>query len=403
MKSMKKYGLLVILAVCCMMLSACSKMDEYKKFSAGKEVLYTGKPDSATAYSGKKRIKLVWQRTSDPKVSMTRVYWNNRTDSIDVTINNSVSSTKRDSLMIANLAEGNYNFELVDYDAAGNRSVVSRISGSAYGDTFERSLLNRAVQSFGKQFDLAGSTALNWYGSDAQSIGVEVTYQDNAKVSHMVIVKPSANTTFLADYDVKAPISYRTMFLPDSTAIDTFYAAAVQKTVDDPSQIIIKNSGYPFKPGKNGGRWSDIADWVTTDSEKNHAGVGGLDNLNTSTENYMSFEYWGTPQIINGKIYQTGMLTPGSYRLVVSISNINNNLENSFLSIAKGNFIPDVANVSSSLANIKLTNGGMNNKDLTLSFSLTQQELVSLGVVCTMQFVNESSLRIKQFRLYKDN
>jgi hypothetical protein len=97
------------------------------------------------------------------------------------------------------------------------------------------------------------------------------------------------------------------------------------------------------------------------------------------------------------------MLTPGSYRLVVSISNINNNLENSFLSIAKGNFIPDVANVSSSLANIKLTNGGMNNKDLTLSFSLTQQELVSLGVVCTMQFVNESSLRIKQFRLYKDN
>ncbi|MEO7211782.1 DUF4998 domain-containing protein [Mucilaginibacter sp.] len=403
MKSETKYKLLFILTACCTLLAACTKMDEYKKFSAGKEVLYTGKADSVKTYSGKKRIKLSWLHASDPKVVKTRIFWNNRTDSTDVLLNNATLANGRHSILISNLAEGNYNFELFNYDKDGNRSVVSRTSGSVYGENFEKSLLNRAISGFGKQFDADGSTAITWYNSDAQSLGLELTYSDNAHNAHKIIVAPNVATTILADYDINVPISYRTMFLPDSAAIDTFYAVAALKTVTNPNEINIKNSGYPFKPGKVIGRWSDLATWTANDAVKNHGGVGGLDNLNTSTENYMSFEFWGTPQIINGKVYQTGSLLPGSYRLVVTISNINNNLENSYLSIAKGSTLPDVADINTSLVNVKLTNGSMNNKDITLSFSMSEQGMVSLGVVSTMQFVNESSLRIKQFRLYKDN
>ncbi|MCZ4222639.1 DUF4998 domain-containing protein [Pedobacter rhodius] len=393
----------LILGICSMVMSACTKMDAYKDFGGGKEILYAGKPDSAIAFSGKNRLKLSWLRASDPKVVKTRIFWNNHKDSVEVAW--SATTSKRISTII-NLAEGNYNFELYNYDAAGNHSVVSRCSGSVYGEVFQKSLFNRNLDNFyAKQFNLPYNAALSWSSSDAKSVGVEVTYKTSSGADKRVISEAKSNVTYLPDYDLTSPVSYRTMFLPDSAAIDTFFTAAVIKSPATllPGQIHLKNAGYPFKAAKTVGRWGTLADWTTNDAAKNHDGpVGGLDNLNTSVENFISFEFWGTPAINNGKISQTGSLPAGAYRLVVTISNINNNLEDAYISIAKGTELPDVANVSSSLARLKLTNNQMNNKDFTLSFTLTQQETLTLGMVCTMKNVNESSLRIRKFVLYKD-
>ncbi|GGI25702.1 DUF4998 domain-containing protein [Pedobacter mendelii] len=393
----------LILIACFLFLAACKKIDAYKDFGGGKEILYAGKPDSAIAYSGKSRIMLSWLRASDPKVVKTRVFWNNHKDSVEVSL--ATASSKRISTII-NLAEGNYNFELYNYDAVGNHSVVSRCSGSAYGEVFQKSLFNRNLDNFyAKQFNLPYNAALSWSNSDVKSVGVEVIYKNSQGVDKRVTSNAKAASTFLPDYDLTSPVSYRTMFLPDSSAIDTFFTEAIIKSPAAllPGQIHLKNSGYPFKAAKTVGRWGTLADWNTNDAAKNHDGpVGGLDNLNTSIDNYISFEFWGTPAINNGKISQTGTLPAGSYRLVVTISSINNNLEDSYISIAKGTELPDVANISSSLARLKLTNSQMNNKDFTLSFTLTQQEILSLGMVCTMKNVNESSLRIRKFVLFKD-
>ncbi|MBC7886472.1 MAG: DUF5013 domain-containing protein [Ferruginibacter sp.] len=401
----KNYNPFLILAAGCCILSACSKMDEYKKFTGDKEISYTGKADSVIAYSGKNRINLSWLRSSDPKVAKTRIYWKNRTDSVEVPLNNSVPGSRRLNAIINNLPEGSYNFELFNFDNLGNTSVVSRVSGVAYGATFQQSLLNRGIESFyARQFNIGYNAAVQWFASAEKSIGVEVSYMDSAGVTRKVIGDPKLSSTHLPKYDERNPISYRTMFLPDSTAIDTFYTAAASKTVNTllPNQVHIKNPGNPFIAEKMVGRWGTLADWITTTPVKNHdGGVGGIDNLNTSTQRLLSFEFWGTPAIVNGKVYQTGSLPAGSYRLVVTTENINNNLENSYISVAKGSILPDVANISQSVVNLKFINN-MSNKDLTLSFTLTQFELISLGVVSTMQQVNESSLRIRSFKLFKD-
>lgn len=403
MKLEKKNIQLSILFACCLIASSCTKMDAYKDFGAGKEVLYTGRPDSVIAFSGNSRIKISWLRASDPKVVKTRIFWNNRKDSIEVPI---PTATAKRLNTIVNLPEGNYNFELYNYDASGNRSVVSRCSGSSYGDVFQRSLFSRTLENFyAKQFNLPNNAALSWASSDAKSVGVEVVYKNTAGENKRVTSSAKSFVTYLPDYDMSSPVTYRTMFLPDSSAIDTFFTAAVVRSpgVLLPGQIHLKNSGYPFKAAKTVGRWGTLADWLANDAVKNHDGpVGGLDNLNTSTDNYLSYEFWGTPAINNGKIYQTGTLPAGTYRLVVTVSNINNNLEDSYLSITKGSELPDVENINSSLVKLKFTNNQMNNKDFTLSFTLTQQEKITLGLVCTMKNVNESSLRIRKFMFFKD-
>jgi hypothetical protein len=394
---------LFILGTCCLIASACTKMDAYKDFGAGKEVLYTGRPDSVIAFSGNNRIKISWLRASDPKVVKTRIFWNNRKDSVEVPL--PAAAAKRLNSFI-NLPEGNYNFELFNYDASGNHSVVSRCSGSSYGDVFQRSLFGRNLDNFyAKQFNLPNNAALSWASSDAKSVGVEVLYKNTAGNNIRVTSTAKSSVTYLPDYDLSSPVTYRTMFLPDSAAIDTFFTAAVVKSpaLLLPGQIHLKNSGYPFKAAKTVGRWGTLADWMANDAVKNHDGpVGGLDNLNTSTENYLSYEFWGTPAIVNGKVFQTGTLAPGDYRMVVTVSNINNNLEDSYVSITKGTELPDVENINNSLVKLKLTNNQMNNKDFTLSFTLTQQETITMGLVCTMKNVNESSLRIRKFMFFKD-
>lgn len=400
---LNKYTPIFILAISTILFAACSKMDDYKEFGAGKEKLYSGKPDSAITFSGKNRIKLSWLRASDPKVVKTRIFWNNHTDSVEVVQPN---NTDKRLTTIISLPEGNYNFELYNYDAAGNRSVASRVSGSSFGPIYQQSLLNRGLESFyARQFNIENKAALSWYPSDSKSPGMEVTYKNTGGQNVTVISDGKAGSTFLADYDLSSPVTYRTMFLPDSSAIDVFYAPSL--TVSPSSlvanQIHLKNAGYPFKASKTVGRWGTLADWITNDAAKNHDGpVGGLDNLNTSVENYISFEYWGTPAITNGKIYQVGKLAPGSYRLVVTISSATNNLEDSYICVTKGNIVPDIADVNSSLANLKVINSSMSNKDFTLAFTLTQQEVIALGMSVTMKTVNESSLRIRKFTLFKD-
>ena len=405
MNIMKKYSSFFMLGTCCFIWAACSKMDDYKNFSNGKEVSYTGKPDSVITYSGKNRVGISWLRSADPKIVMTRIYWNNRTDSMDVSLASSVPGSKRINTIVNNLPEGNYNFELFNFDEPGNRSVVSRGSGASYGETFQKSLLNRSVESFyAKQFNIGYHAAVQWFAPAEKSVGMEITYRDTLGGTRKVIGDAKSSTTLIPGYDESNAISYRTLYVPDSTAIDTFYTGVASRTVNTllPNQIHIKNPGNPFKAEKVVGRWGTLADWTTTTPVKNHdGGVGGIDNLNTSTQSLLSFEFWGTPAIVNGKVYQTGTLPAGNYRLVVTTENINNNLENSYISVAKGSILPDVANIGQSVVSLKFVSN-MSNKDHTLSFTLTQPELLSFGVVSIMQLVNDSSLRIRSFKLFKD-
>ncbi|HVK49771.1 MAG TPA: DUF4998 domain-containing protein, partial [Pseudobacter sp.] len=81
-----QYTLLLLLAFT-LGTGACSKMDEeYKDFTKGGEIIYTGKVDSLKIFPGKNRFKLSWALVSDQRISKCRVFWNEGEDSITVPV-----------------------------------------------------------------------------------------------------------------------------------------------------------------------------------------------------------------------------------------------------------------------------------------------------------------------------
>lgn len=230
-------------------VSSCSKMDDYKKFLAGGEIKYPGKVDSVIVHSGKNRIILSLILGSDPSVTKVRAYWKNRGDSVEIDV---VRSTGTDTLnmMISNLSEGIYNFELFTYDSEGNKSVVKNTSSTVYGSTYEGSLLDRPLSS-------AACDDIKWGTATAEMLGVEVSYTDNSNISHKLLVPNSELKTTLLNPGTDAKFDYRTMYIPNPLAIDTFYTAS--KTVLFKNTVLesgtyevlsTNNTPHGWMPGK---------------------------------------------------------------------------------------------------------------------------------------------------------
>src|SRR5690554_6134543 len=66
--------------------ASCSKWDDFKKYVEDGEISYVGKLDSVQVFSGKERVRLYGLFRADPKVEKVRVYWNDRKDSIDYSV-----------------------------------------------------------------------------------------------------------------------------------------------------------------------------------------------------------------------------------------------------------------------------------------------------------------------------
>ncbi|SER66451.1 DUF4998 domain-containing protein [Pedobacter rhizosphaerae] len=392
-----KYIIAYSMVAVALLMASCSKMDDYKKLTDGKEITYPGKADSLTVLSGRNRALVKFLLISDPNITKATIYWNNKANHQDVAITRGkgIDTIK---VMVPSLPEGNYSFEVFTFDKNGNKSVAALKQGATYGDIFEKSLLNRILERAVYQ-PSTGATILNWRVSDAGSVGVDVTYTTVNGVSRTKRVTKAANQIVLTDRNPDTDIQYRTLFLPDSTAIDTFYSASVSRKINE---FLLKNSGAPFIAGKRDGRWGDLAEWTTNAAAKNMSNktIGGFDSYNGG--GFISFEYWYSPQISNGKIFQTTTLPAGKYRFVATVSEINSTLEATYLVVDAGKTLPDVANISQAIGNFRFLDNSQNGKDYAVSFTLAQAQEISLGFVSTMFVKHESSIRISKVRLYKD-
>lgn len=378
------------------LFSACTKMDDYRdKFTDGREKLYTGKADSVKVFPGKNRVLLQWLYIADPKVSNAKVYWNNRRDSTAVVVKRT-TGVDTIKLYINNLVEGNYNFEIISYDADGNASVTVMRSAEVFGDTYQAGLLNRLVKTAEIK---SGNAEISWYSADQEALFTELRYTNNAGAQIKRIINAISDTSLLADYKTGSRFEYRTLYLPDSASIDTFYTAWQQKGVTaDITSLYLKNAGFPFNAAvMANGRFGTLADWTTNAAAKNISGQGGFDNY--PGYGTLAFEYWGTPAINNGKIYQTVTLPAGKYKLQASVESIAYDLPATYLVAAAGTTIPDAAAYEQSLGFGKFTNGSLNNKTLDANFTLTAETVVSMGVVANMVSGNQN-LRVKGIKLY---
>ncbi|TQM51323.1 uncharacterized protein DUF1735 [Arcticibacter tournemirensis] len=162
----------------------------------------------------------------------------------------------------------------------------------------------------------------------------------------------------------------------------------------------LKNPGNPFaaaalQPGQT--RWGTLADWKTNASVLSHGGYGGFSSGLLNMESG-----WGSPQILNGKIYQTVTLPAGNYYYDLSGGDWSGGehfLKDPAYSVVAMNVdsLPDYKDIAGN-PNIKyvlLTKAPQQ----ILNFQLTETTKITLGSVINY-IQNEQGFKTKQVLLY---
>ena len=381
----KLYMYLGIAALACTaLLGSCSdqEYDDYKKFAADGEINYTEKVDSLKAFSGKNRIKIQGVIDADPKITGFRVYWNDGRDSVSESITRS-GSVDTLSVIIDDIPENIYNFKVITYDAAGNTSLATNVTGAVYGERYQSTLFNRPVVANDLVNDFL---TINYAGMDLTTgvIGTEVLVENS---SEPIFVPIDEDQLEIPGFTDGMSYKQRTLFVPEEKALDTFYTSYVSYT-PIPKPILV-NASAPFETTVRGGevgtnnRWGTLADWTTNDAAKTFGDppVGGFDDNNNLDA--MGQESWGSPLIRNGKIHQQVALKKADYSLRVFVRNGNKLAEPGtkvYLSIVKGDGLPNVENIENNDAFLgykRVTATG----DYVIDFTSTEEQTVSVGVV----------------------
>ncbi len=119
----KRINYLLLITTLFLSLLSCGDMDEtYRHFWNHGEKVYPAPADSLKLFSGKNRVAMSWIIKGDPNVKKAKIYWNNNTDSLVVPLQ---STGKIDSLylLINDLAEGTYSFDVFTFNGNGDKSV----------------------------------------------------------------------------------------------------------------------------------------------------------------------------------------------------------------------------------------------------------------------------------------
>lgn len=193
-----------------------------KKDESAAKTIRVSSLTSISAYAGENRIKLVWAIPTDDQITKCRIYWGS--DSIDVPL---PSHGDRDSTIISNLPEGTYTFSVAALDKNDNLSNRISVKSTAYGDKYAISLKNRAIKSISYN-EAQHAVTVNLLAADPGVVTSEIRYKDSNSVDHSVFV-PSyyaqASLPGFSNNSKDSILLYRTGYLPQLAAIDTFFTA----------------------------------------------------------------------------------------------------------------------------------------------------------------------------------
>lgn len=226
---MKNYNWLVCYLFVVMAITGCRKQDHfYSEYIADGEIIYVGKLKGIRAHAGHDRLMLSGELPVDHTIQSVKVWWNDGRDSLVMPVDPaSIGDSLR--IMLEDLDEAMYLLQLITFDNKGNTSVRSQIEGRVYGQEYISTLLERPLGSIEYNHNRLN---MEWLGAEGTAIGTEVEYTNTANVNTSIVVPPDEMTTAITDYLPGTTIRHRTLFKPDTLAIDTFYTAFEEITID---------------------------------------------------------------------------------------------------------------------------------------------------------------------------
>jgi len=201
--------------------SSCDRMNDlHDEYLQRGETTYLARIDDAKIFPGNKRAELIFVN-KDAKAKTLTVYWRSRTDSVVYTIpENSVGQELK--VQLTDLPEDYLTFELVTTTVDGkSKSLTSELSARIYGDNYQASLNTRLIDK-AIYLESANELDVTWKGVFEGAVNIEIEYDGtdgNTRMLELPIEERSILYLNMFDDNLK----YRTGYVPEENAIDTFY------------------------------------------------------------------------------------------------------------------------------------------------------------------------------------
>ena len=219
---MKRIYSLVVFVISVLFFTSCDDfMDVHKEYIEGGEIIYAPKPDSVNFIAGEGRILFNCRTYNAPNVRSVDVYWNDRLDSLIIPVE---LSTGYDSISVIldNMEEKSYTFNIQTTDNFGHKSLFVTSFGTSYGDTYRATLNDRGIKSLSLS-DKEGT--IEWYSAPLHLVRNEIRYIKNDGSQTTVKISSIDNLAKLPDVKPGSTFEYRSLYIPEEVAIDTFATA----------------------------------------------------------------------------------------------------------------------------------------------------------------------------------
>src|SRR5690606_35912385 len=183
---MKRLYNILIFLLAVPAVSCESFMDIHEEYVKDGEVIYAPKVDSLQFIAGKGRVQFAFWLENAPNVKHVDLYWNSRTDSLTTTVS---PTTGGDSfyVIVPELPEGSYTFEVKTRDNFGHSSLYLTGFGNSYGEFYQSSLVNRRV----KNLELTASGGIiEWFGAVEGQTWTDIKYTMDNGETNIVRLNP---------------------------------------------------------------------------------------------------------------------------------------------------------------------------------------------------------------------
>lgn len=196
-------------------------------------ITYRAKPDTLVFAPGNQKAKISWSLKTDQKITKTVISWNNGAGEriIDIAPGNRPDLFE---IVIDNLEEGSYLFDVVNMDDNGNSSIKKSIFGEVFGPTYISGLTNRTLNTQVSPYNwptnpYANTGAVITFNSVPEGlVSTNFEYKKINGSTASVTVLPSESVLALEDIDISQPVFVSSGYLPTATTIETIFTSPTE-------------------------------------------------------------------------------------------------------------------------------------------------------------------------------
>lgn len=204
-------------------VASCEETTEtYSEFTKDGEIIYVGTPDTVIVAPGFEKLKFSVVINADPKISSGVLQTKDKSfiQEFDVERQNIGQDT---IYFTVDLNEGEYNFDLILKDDAGNTSIPREVTTVVYGTKYQEALISRGIT---KITAYKNDATITWGDAPDGSILTSLTYEDANGAMQTIEVPNDINETILPSYKLGGSILVESTYTPTSNAIEVFTSAS---------------------------------------------------------------------------------------------------------------------------------------------------------------------------------